>query len=209
MNLVIIGAGGLAREVYDLAISIYGKNANFQVKGFLSDGPSNIEKMGYPPVLGKVAEYKIEANDVFFCAIGNVNDRKRTVEVIQNKGGNFINLIHESVIISPSAKIGQGVAIKANCTIASDCTIGNFTYIQGTVILGHDVIIGDYCQVNSFTFFAGYTQIGHCCTINAGAKFIQNVKVGNNSIVGMGSVVLKNVEPNTTVFGSPARKISE
>jgi sugar O-acyltransferase (sialic acid O-acetyltransferase NeuD family) len=209
MNLVIIGAGGLAREVFDLAVSIYHNDVKFKIKGFLSDGPSSIEEMGYPPVLNTVSGYEIEEGDVFFCAIGNVNDRKKTVEIILRKGGKFINLIHESVIISPSAKIGEGVAIKANCTIASDCAIGNFTYIQGTVILGHDVVIGNFCQVNSFSFFAGYTQIGDCCTVNAGAKFIQNVKVGNNSVVGMGSVVIKNVEANTTVFGSPARKISE
>jgi len=42
MNLVIIGASGLAREVYDLAHVCYGHDPNFKVKGFLSDGPSHI-----------------------------------------------------------------------------------------------------------------------------------------------------------------------
>ena len=64
MNLVIIGASGLAREVYDLALICYKDNAGFRVKGFLSDFPSNIEKLGYPKVLGKIYEYKIEVDDV-------------------------------------------------------------------------------------------------------------------------------------------------
>ena len=207
MNLVIIGASGLAREVYDLAHVCYGHLPNFKVKGFLSDGPSNIDQMGYPPVLNTVDGYKIENDDVFFCAIGKVSDRKKTSEIILKKGGKFINLIHPTAIISPSAKIGIGVAIKAFSSLASDVTIGDFVYLQSSVILGHDVIIESYCQVNSFAFFAGYAHVESMCTVNAGAKLIQNVRVGTGATVGVGSVVLKSVKPNTTVFGIPAKSI--
>jgi len=207
MNLVIIGASGLAREVFDLANTCYGHLPEFKVKGFLSDGPSNIEEMGYPPVLNTVDGYELSSGDVFFCAIGKVKDRKKTSEIILNKGGKFINLIHPTAIISPSVKIGKGVAIKAFSSLASDVTIGDFVYLQSSVIIGHDVRIGNYCQVNSFSFFAGYVQVEDLCTINAGAKLIQKVKVGAGAVVGMGSVVLNRVKSETTVFGVPAKMI--
>lgn len=207
MNLVIIGASGLAREVYDLAITCYGNNPEFKVKGFLSDGPSNIEELGYPKVLSTVAGYTIEKGDVFFCAIGKVKDRKKTSEIILMKGGTFINLIHPTAIISPSAKIGTGVAIKAFSSLASDVTIGNFVYLQSSVILGHDVSVGNFCHINSFAFFAGYVQVEDLCVINAGAKIIQNIKIGKGATVGIGSVVLTRVKAETTVFGIPAKKI--
>jgi sugar O-acyltransferase (sialic acid O-acetyltransferase NeuD family) len=208
MNLVIIGASGLGREVFDLAHFCYGNLECFKVKGFLSDNPSNIDKMGYPSVLSTVSDYELEEGDVFFCAIGNVQDRKKTIEIILAKGGKFINLIHPTAIISPSAKIGSGVAIKAFCSIASDVKIGNYTYLQSSVIIGHDVSIGDFCQINSFSFFAGCVQVGDLCTINAGAKLIQSVVVEEGSKVGMGSVVLRKVKKGTTVFGMPAKLIS-
>jgi len=207
MNLVIIGASGLAREVYDLALVCYCDNPNFKVKGFLSDGPSNIQEMGYPPVLNTVAAYEIQEGDVFFCAIGKVGDRRKTTEIILSKGGVFINLIHPTAIISPSAKIGMGVAIKAYSSLASDVRIGNFVYLQSSVILGHDVIIEDYCHVNSFAFFAGFVHIEEMCTINAGAKLVQNVRVGKGAVIGIGSIVLKKVKSESTVFGVPARNI--
>ncbi len=207
MNLIIIGAGGLAREVFDLANVCYGNQPEFSIKGFLSDGPSNISDLGYPPVLGTVAGYEIQSSDVFFCGIGKVTDRKRTVEIILAKGGRFINLIHPTAIISPSAKVGIGVAIKAYCSLSSDVQVDDFTYFQSSVILGHDVHIGRYCQVNSFAFFAGYVRVHDLCTISAGANLIQNVVVEEQAIVGMGSVVLKRVKAGTTVFGMPARKI--
>ncbi|MDJ0646044.1 MAG: acetyltransferase [Flavobacteriaceae bacterium] len=208
-NLVIIGAGGLAREVYDLALVCYGNDPNFKIKGFLSDGPSNIQKLGYPGVLGNVAEYDVMAEDVFICAIGNVRDRKKTVEIIKGKNGEFINLIHPSAIISPSANIGIGVCIKAFCVISNDVSIDNYTYLQSSVIMGHDVKIGKYCQINSFSFFAGHVTIADLVSVNAGARIVQNVKVEAEAIVGMGSVVLNRVRKGTTVFGVPAKRLKK
>jgi len=207
MNLVIIGASGLGREVYDLARVCYGHLENFKVKGFLSDGPSNIAQMGYPNVLGNVADYELEEGDVFFCAIGKVSDRKKTTEIILQKGGHFINLIHPTSIISPSASIGKGVAIKAFTILSNEVVVGDFSYLQGSVILGHDVLIGQYCQINSFTFMAGNCKIGNQCVINAGARLIQSTIVEDNAVVGIGSVVLRKVKQGTTVFGNPARRV--
>lgn len=206
-NLVIIGAGGFAREIYDLANVCFANEPGFKVKGFLSDGPSNIEEMGYPPVLSKVAEYEIQEGDVFFCAIGKLADRKKTVEIIQAKGGEFVNLIHPTAIISPSVKIGIGVGIKSFCVLASDVTIENFTFLQSSVIMGHDVHIGSFCQINSFAFFAGFVRVHDLVSVNAGAKLIQNVVVEEEAVVGMGSVVLNKVKKGTTVFGVPARRL--
>lgn len=206
-NLVIIGAGGFAREMYDLANACYADEENFRIKGFLSDGPSAIESMGYPAVLSKVDEYQIEENDVFFCAIGNLKDRKKTVEIILSKGGVFINLIHPTAIVSPSVKLGVGVGIKSFCVLASDVMIEDFTFLQSSVIMGHDVHIGRFCQVNSFSFFAGYVRVHDLVSVNAGVRIIQNIIIEEESVVGIGSVVLRRVKKGTTVFGNPAKKI--
>lgn len=208
MNLVIIGAGGLAREIYDLAIICHGNNPEFKIKGFLSDDLTNIESLGYPRILSNTLDYQPEKDDVFFCAIGNVFHRKKIVESILQKGGEFINLIHPTANISPSVKLGNGVGIKSYCVISSDVSIGDFSFLQSSVIMGHDVKIGKYCQINSFAFFAGYANVADCVSINAGAKLIQNVVVEENAVVGIGSVVLIKVKKGTTVFGIPAKKLS-
>lgn len=206
-NLVIIGAGGFAREVFDMANYCYGSDPDFKVKGFLSDGPSNIEEMGYPAVLNTVSEYEIEENDVFFCGIGSVQDRKKCVEIILLKGGIFINLIHPNVVIAPSVKIGIGVAIKAYCVLASDVVIEDFTFLQSAVIMGHDVHIGKYCQINSFSFFAGCSKLEELVFVGAHSKFIQSAKAEEQSVIGIGSLVLRKVKKGTTVFGSPAKVV--
>ena len=208
MNLVIIGAGGLAREIYDLAIICNVDNSDFKIKGFLSDDQTNIESLGYPKILSNTQNYQVQEGDVFFCAIGNVFQRKKIVERILNKGGKFINLIHPSANLSPSVKLGVGVGIKSFCVISSDVSIGDFSFLQSSVIMGHDSKIESYCQINSFVFFAGYANVGQCVTINAGAKLIQNVIIEDDAVVGMGSIVLNKVKKGTTVFGVPARVLS-
>jgi sugar O-acyltransferase (sialic acid O-acetyltransferase NeuD family) len=206
-NLVIIGAGGFAREMFDLANTCYGNENDFSIKGFLSDGPSKIESMGYPAVISKVDEYQVQEDDVFFCAIGNLKDRKKTIEIILSKGGTFINLIHPTAILSPSVKLGIGVGIKSFCVLASDVIVEDFTFLQSSVIMGHDVHIGKYCQVNSFSFFAGYVRVHDLVSVNAGVRIIQNMIIEEESVVGIGSVVLRRVKKGTTVFGNPAKKI--
>ncbi|GAA4080578.1 acetyltransferase [Flavobacterium cheonanense] len=207
-NLIIIGAGGLAREIYDLA-KICSKNETlFKIKGFLSKDDTGIEAMGYPKILSNVIDYSVEENDCFFCAIGDVIVRKRVVETIISKGGEFINLIHPTAIVSPSVKLGIGIGIKSHCVISSDVEIDSFSFLQSSVIMGHDVKIGKFCQINSFAFFAGYVKINNNATINAGAKLLQNVVVEEQAIVGMGSVVISKVKAGTTVFGNPAKRIN-
>lgn len=206
-NLVIIGAGGFAREVFDMANYCYGTDADFRIKGFLSDNPTNIEELGYPPVLNTVSDYIPIEGDVFFCAIGNLYHRKKTVEIILSKGGQFINLIHPTAIISPSVKLGIGVVIKSFCVLASDVIVEDFTFLQSSVIMGHDVKVGRFCQVNSFSFFAGYVRVHDMVSVNAGAKIIQNIVIEEESVVGVGSIVIRRVKKNTTVFGNPAKSI--
>ena len=208
-NLIILGAGGFAREVFDLGNYCLGNAPFYKIKGFLSDNPSDIEDFGYPPVLGTVDGYKIDKDDVFIQAIGNVKDRKKVVEKILNKGGTFINLIHPTAVISPSVKIGNGVAIKAFCVLASNAVIGDHTFFQSSVICGHDVQIGNYCQINSFSFFAGCAKVNDLVTVNAGARIIQSRLIGKGSTVGVGSVVIRDIPDNAKVFGNPARLIDD
>lgn len=44
--------------------------------------------------------------------------------------------------------------------------------------------------------------------IGAGACVLGNVTVGHDSVVGANSVVVRDVDPHTTVFGIPARRIN-
>ena len=206
-NLIIIGCGGFAREVYWHAQNSHGFGVDWQIKGFL-DGDVKLAEEDYKklpeniPVLGDIDNYKICADDVFTCAIGTPQVRKKLIEKILSRGGEFINIINKDSYIVPSAKIGRGVIFAPKTFAIEDFVVLNC--LSGT---GHDVKVGKYSCIMSFVNITGGTQIGEEVFIGGNVTFAPNAKIWDGAFVGMGSVVLKKVKARTKVFGNPAIEI--
>ncbi len=206
-NLIIIGAGGMGRTIYDMAIENDGYERDFVVKGFIDDNLQALNDFNsYPPILNTIKDYKIEKDDIFVCSIGG-DSRRACMQGIIDRGGEFLTLIHPSSRIGTNVHIGKGCYVGAFTIIAADAFIGDYNFIQSHTIIGHDVIIGKWNRIDSFVFFVGGTSMGEGCMVHTRAMINHNVKIGNNVHVGACSLVLNNVEDETTVFGTPARRI--
>lgn len=207
-NLVIVGARGFGREVYDLATQCAGFNIEYVVKGFLDDKSDALEGFAnYPQILSSVEDYKIEENDVFVCAMGSVKWKKHYAELILAKGGKFINLIHPSTKLNTNATVGTGLLVFMYANISNDCIIEDFVTIQGYVGLGHDTKICKWAHLSSYSFTGGFVVLEEEVTLNTRATVLPKVIVRKGATVGAASLVIKNVKENTTVFGIPAKKI--
>ncbi|WP_276380611.1 sialic acid O-acetyltransferase [Flavobacterium sp. H4147] len=207
-NLVIVGARGFGREVYDLATQCAGFNIEYIVKGFLDDKSDALEEFAnYPQILSSVEDYKIEENDVFVCAMGSIKWKKHYAELILAKGGKFINLIHPSTKLNTNAVVGTGLLVFMYANISNDCIIEDFVTIQGYVGLGHDTKICKWAHLSSYSFTGGFVVLEEEVTLNTRATVLPNVIVRKGATVGATSLVIKNVKENTTVFGIPAKKI--
>lgn len=207
-ELVIIGAGGFGRVVYSLAERCKNNGDRIIIKGFLDANPHALDNYnGYAPILGDVDEYTPSLNEVFVCAIGNKVHKKRCIEIILSKGGEFINLIDPTVYIGKNVLIGKGCIINQEVHIGQDVHIGSFVTFDGRANVSHDDVIGDFCHIGATAFVAGAVKIGNNVTIHPGAYIIPQKMIGDNAIIGVGSVVISNVKSNTTVFGNPAKKV--
>lgn len=207
-HLLIIGARGWGREVYDIAMACIGNGVDFDVKGFLDDKADALEGYeGYPPIIGPVETYVIQTNDVFICALGDVGYKKHYVQIILDKGGEFISLIHPTAIVGHNSAIGTGCIVGAYANISCDTCLRDFVTFSIKAGMGHDSSIGAYSHVGGMCLISGFVSIGNSVTVHPGSIIVPHRKLGDNSIVGTGSVVLCNVPANTTVFGNPAKKI--
>jgi len=207
-NLIIIGARGFGREVAALATQCSGYNKEFTLKGFLDDKPEVLNGFnGYPPVLASVEDYTPAANDVFACALGDVNWKEHYTDKILQKNGVFINLIHPTAIFSQNVVLGNGMIVFGNSYVGNDTTIGDLVTIQGCVQIGHDVKIGRLSHFNAFAFVGGYCTIGEKVTMNVKASVIPKVNIDHSATVGAHSLVIKNPGPWSSVFGAPAKKM--
>lgn len=208
-HLLIIGARGWGREVYDIAKACVDAGADFSIKGFLDDKADALNgHENYPPIIGPVETYEIQKEDVFICALGDVNYKKQYAENILNKGGKFVSLIHPTAVIGTNAKVGKGCVIGAFANISNDTRIGDFVTMSVRSGIGHDTIIGNYSHIGGNCCVSGFVTIGDFVTMHPGCVMVPHRKIGDNAVVGTGSVVLGNVKAGTTVFGNPAKRIN-
>lgn len=123
--------------------------------------------------------------------------------------------IRENSTIGSQTVIGRGSIVELNTSIGKRCTIQTLAYITGDTILEDDVFIGPcvsmsndkYMGLKPYELKGAHIKKG--AKIGNNATLLPNVTIGENAIVGAGSVVTKDVQPNETVVGVPAKKISK
>lgn len=206
-DLVIVGAGGMGRTLYDMARENPGFGKDYIIKGFIDDNLHSLDAFdNYPPLLGTISGYQIQPGDIFLCSIGGTS-RRSCMERILERGGEFITLIHPTSRIGTNVHIGKGCYIGAFTTVAADARVDDYNFIQSHVIIGHDVRIGKWNRIDSYVMCVGGIVIGEGCMIHTAAVINHEVSVGDGAHVGACSFVLKDVESGSTVFGNPARRI--
>ena len=207
-HLIILGAGGMGRQVLSFAKSCKGYGKEYDIKGFLDD---NLDAMkdfpDYPPVLGTIDNYQIEADDVFFNSIGDIKAKKLCIQKILDRGGDFLTLIHPTAQVSPDTRIGKGCMLGSYVGIGVETTIGDFCLLQSKCTIGHDVIVGDFARIDCNVVLIAGVNVGKDVCVHTSSVVNHDVKLGDGSTVGAMSFVIKDVKPGQTVFGNPAKII--
>lgn len=206
-NLIIVGAGGLGRTIFDWARESICVRGSYQIKGFIDDNLKSLDKFqGYPPIISTITEYLPTKDDVLVCAIGGAA-KLSICKKLLSKHVEFVNVIHNTVRIGSNAKLGKGNVLGPNVSLGPDSEIGDFNLIQNDVIISHDVKLGDFNRLDTRVLCVGGIQIGNRVTIHSSAVLNHKVKVEDDAIVGACSFVIRSVKSGTTVFGAPATKI--
>lgn len=206
-HLIIIGAGGLGRQMYAWAKECKEYLVDFDLKGFLDDNPHALDCFdGYPPVLSGIASYEVKPDDAFLLAMGDNENRIKCISAIKDKGGVFPTIIHPGAFVYTD-KIGEGCFITPLASIGVDAVIGDHCLIQGGALIGHDVKIGNNVRIDCNVVCVGGIQIGNNVCIHTGAIINHGVTVEDESMVGAMSFVIRKVKRGTTVYGNPAIKV--
>lgn len=203
MKLAIYCAGGLGKEVYDLAVR---NNENRWKEIFFVDDMRQ-EKIFYGVRIAKFEQLKESGDVEFVIANGEPFVRQILRERVIKAGFRLTRIIDKTATISHSARIADGVIIQAGCFVSSDVAIGENTYLQQINTIGHDCIIGPNCVISSLCQVSGNCVIGDNVYIGVGSSVREKVSVGQGSIIGMGSFVHKDVGELSVAYGNPAKII--
>ena len=207
-TLGIYGAGGLGREVLELALIINDTvkewdNFIFIVDKEASNGVNEVNGI-------KVFDYE-EAKKQYSEALGVVVGigepmiRKEKFEQLKKDGIATPTLIHPSVHIPESTEVGEGVIINTGCSISCNVTIEDYVFIQPLAVIGHDVFLSYGCLISSFVVVSGYTKVGAFTFIGISTALKEKVSIGDYSIIGMGSVVYRDIPDEVIALGNPAK----
>ena len=207
-HLIILGAGGMGRQVLSFAKSCNNYGKEYDIKGFLDDKLDAMKDFpGYPPILGTIDDYQIEKDDIFFNSIGDVKAKKICIQKILDRGGDFLTLIHPTAQVPNGARIGKGCMVGSYVGIGVETTIGDFCLLQSKATIGHDVHINDFVRIDCNVVLIAGVNVGKDVCIHTSAVVNHNISLGEGSTVGAMSFVIRNVKPGQTVFGNPAKHI--
>jgi sugar O-acyltransferase (sialic acid O-acetyltransferase NeuD family) len=209
-KLIIIGAGGLGREVYNWALDINEKRTEWKFGGFLDKNSNALECYNYSlPIIGSPEDYVPNENDLFVCAIGSTKLRIEICRKLELAGANFATLIHNTAIVGKNTIIGDGCIICPRAVITTDVHIGKHVIINIGATVGHDAVIGDYCTLNGHVDVTGFVKLGKGVFMGSHASVIPDTVVDDFATIGAGSVAVRRVRTGTTVFGIPATTIAK
>lgn len=204
-NILIVGATGFGREVYCWAKDTFDKN-EYNIKGFISKDNNDLEGFNIDiPILGDEFTYEIEENDRFILALGNIDIKKKVVNALKDRGAKFISLIHPTSIITPTAKIGEGVVICPYCIISDNAIISDFVMMNLYASVGHDSVVGKWSVFAPYSTVNGFVTIEEEVYLATHSCVVAKKKVGFASKVSANSVAGKNVPPYSLAYGVPCQ----
>ena len=204
-QLVIIGARGFGREIYNSACESIGYGTEFTIKGFLDDKKDALDGYeGYPPILDTVEDYNPQPDDAFVCALGSVSYKKKYISIVEGKGGRFINLVHEETSFFKNVKLGNGNVFCKGVLVSCDTKIGSYNTFNDFVSIGHDSLIGDFNSFMTAARISGNTVVGNENYFGVNSSVIEKIKIGNNTVLAAGSVLMRRTKDGYTYIGIPA-----
>ena len=209
-RVVIIGAGGHAREVAEILSHQEREGAGPRVIGFVVDDPENhAAEVGRLPVLGDWSWFGGADLDglAVVCAVGLPQARKRLVERAAAKGLPFARAVSPLAYLSREAKVGQGAMIFPHTFASAGSSVGDHAVVNVGASVSHDARVGRYCTLGPGARLAGNVSVGEGCYLGINSSVIERVSIGEWATVGGGACVTRDLPDNVTAVGLPARVV--
>jgi len=200
-RILVVGAGGQAREVIDV-IEALGKARVHVVAEGLPESDS-LSSLGYD-VVGGLDALTAHAGWSFVVAIGDGRARSRLSAEAEAAGCHPITLVHPSASVASRAQLGPGCVLLPGARVTSDAWLGEHVHVNLNATIAHDCSVGSFSSISPGAHLSGGVRTGRNVFVGTGAVVKERLELGDDVIVGAGAVVLRDVPPSTMVVGVPA-----
>lgn len=209
-KLIIVGAGGLGREVHGWIKDWVVHHPDHVLTGFIDDGGISLNRFShYADVISTVDAYEPKADEYLVCAIGKPSDKKYVIDKLIAKGAQFLTLIHPTAIVGENVTLGRGVLICPYSVLSVDLTVGDFVTVNTLCTISHDSHVGHFSTLSLHCDVTGGVILEDGVFMGSRASVLPKLRVGRGAVIGAGAVVIQDVLPGSTVVGVPARCIAQ
>jgi sugar O-acyltransferase (sialic acid O-acetyltransferase NeuD family) len=208
-RIIIVGAGDFARELESWIHhdDEFSKGAD---TFFIDDDSRALEK--FPRVkdrlLSPIHSFTPQIGDRMVLGVSNPKLKQVIVELFLSNSIELTTFIHHSVITAEDSVIGRGSVMCPGSVVSVGARIGSFVTVNLHATIGHDARIGDYSSLMSHVDVTGRSVLGKGVFMGSHSIVLPGVIVEEGATVGSGSVAIRRVAQGSTVFGVPARIIS-
>lgn len=204
-DVVVIGAGGHAKVCIEL-LHAMGSQVAYCVGG--EDGPDTC--LGVPVLKGDshLPELRKQGYSKVFVAIGANGVRQRLANAAGQLGYCLVNAVSPHSVISPSVRLGTGIAVMAGAIVNAETVIEDLAIINTGACIDHDCHIGKAVHIAPQCGLAGNVTVGAGSFLGVGCKVIPEVRIGENVTIGAGGVVVSDMASETRAVGVPAKPIN-
>lgn len=200
-QVIILGAGGHARSVLDMALYV----DEYEIIGCLSPFPGEV--LGVP-VIGSddnLPDFYSKGVRCVFVAVGDNRLRHKLFDHAVSLGFEPVNIISPHAIISSRAVLGKGICVMPGAVINVNSVIEDNAIINTRCSIDHDCRIGKSAHIAPGVSLSGTVNVGQGVQIGTGASVIEQITIGDWAFIGGGAAVVRDIPPGVIAYGIPAR----
>ncbi|GAA0611098.1 acetyltransferase [Brevundimonas kwangchunensis] len=197
-NVAILGSGGFAKEVAELA-----RLNGHQVVSCYSVAAGAFETLHR----GYLAEMQRDRNQFEAVVLGIGATDRRSLSIRRG----LVDWLLENrfacpAVVSPSAVcaegvvLGPGVVVAHGAILGVDSRIDAFSVCNSGSMIGHDARVGSNVVVAPGAFLGGNVSVGQNSLIGPLSKVLQGITLGEDTLVGVGCLALRDLSAGQTIW---------
>jgi sugar O-acyltransferase (sialic acid O-acetyltransferase NeuD family) len=211
-DIVIVGHGGLAREVAFLIGEINRATPTWNLLGYISADAASVSKtVGRHTVWGTDEQLAKSTKELaVVIAIGQPSRLRTLHEQFRvNPRLTFPNLLHPSATGDwGRIKMDAGNIVLNNASFTTDIKLGSLNVINPGATIAHDCVLGSYNLINPGASLSGEVVLGDEILMGTGARVLQQLSLCSRLVIGAGAVVTRSIDKPGVYIGIPAREMN-